>query len=405
MPAYSVTNLGTFGGQYPKVSALSDAGVVVGHVDLNGHHAIRYQNGVISELPVTSGAGAQANGISPSQPERIVGELTGSLPAGATLWTNGAYTDLSPLFASAFATAVDVNDDGIVAGFADPWCLRVNTVTNQVEKLFMPDGNSTIDEINKSGHIVGLIRKNWQITPYLFTKTLHVIHTPGPIDEDSSVHVNDHDVIAGTYRVPDLLHAFTYDYKSKVFRDIHGGQFIASSAAGINNDGVVVGTAFDSFDSYAFVWTEIDGMQRLIDLVDADGWTLGSVVGINEQGQIAGNGIHNGKYRAFLLTPVPESDEGEQKPGPKDLVGMVRELLLAGGAIGILLPDGSIIYPKDGPVDPDSPLQREIAVRSDIAVGLAMRVLASRISDPATRATAINVAEEIAKHAAQKDQR
>jgi hypothetical protein len=84
---------------------------------------------------------------------------------------------------------------------------------------------------------------------------------------------------------------------------------------------------------------------------------------------------------------------------------MVRELLLAGGAIGILLPDGSIIYPKDGPVDPDSPLQREIAVRSDIAVGLAMRVLASRISDPATRATAINVAEEIAKHAAQKDQR
>jgi hypothetical protein len=34
-----------------------------------------------------------------------------------------------------------------------------------------------------------------------------------------------------------------------------------------------------------------------------------------------------------------------------------------------------------------------------------MRVLASRISDPTTRATAMNVAEEIAKHAAQKEQR
>ena len=29
MPTYSITNLGTFGGQYPEVSALSDAGVAM----------------------------------------------------------------------------------------------------------------------------------------------------------------------------------------------------------------------------------------------------------------------------------------------------------------------------------------------------------------------------------------
>jgi hypothetical protein len=57
---------------------------------------------------------------------------------------------------------------------------------------------------------------------------------------------------------------------------------------------------------------------------------------------------------------------------------MVKRLLLAGGAIGILLPDGSIIYPKDGPVDPDSRSNANVGTRSDIAVGLAMRVLTSR---------------------------
>jgi uncharacterized membrane protein len=233
---------------------------------------------------------------------------------------------------------------------------------------------------------------------------MHLIPTPGPVEE-FSVYVNDNDVIAGSYRVPvNHMHAFTYDYQSKVFKDIHEAPFTTSIATSINNDGVVVGITADGFDTSAFVWTETNGMQRLIDLVDGGGWKFDSAVDINEKGQIAGNGVHNGQYRAFLLTPVPESDEGEHTHEPKDLVGMVKQVLLAGGGIGILLPDGSIIYPKDGPVDPDSPLQRVVGTRSDIALGLAMRVLASRISDPATRAKAMNVAEEIAKHAAQKDQ-
>ena len=64
--------------------------------------------------------------------------------------------------------------------------------------------------------------------------------------------------------------------------------------------------------------------------------------------------------------------------------------------MGILLPSGDIIYPKDGPVDPDSPLQRANAARSDAAIGLAMQVLARRISDRATREMAEKAAVEIA---------
>ena len=68
--------------------------------------------------------------------------------------------------------------------------------------------------------------------------------------------------------------------------------------------------------------------------------------------------------------------------------------------LGILLPSGNVIYPKDGPVDPDSPLQRQDAARSDAAIGLAMQVLAQRISDRSTRALAENASVEITRSAA-----
>jgi hypothetical protein len=34
-------------------------------------------------------------------------------------------------------------------------------------------------------------------------------------------------------------------------------------------------------------------------------WTLLQAGGINNRGQIDGFGVHNGNYRAFLLTPAP----------------------------------------------------------------------------------------------------
>jgi hypothetical protein len=81
---------------------------------------------------------------------------------------------------------------------------------------------------------------------------------------------------------------------------------------------------------------------------------------------------------------------------------MVKEILVAGSGMGILLPSGDIIYPGDGgPVDPGSPLLRLDAAQGDADVGLAMHVLAQRISDPFTRALAEKAAAQIALSAAQ----
>ncbi|MEO7456714.1 MAG: hypothetical protein ABIY52_10665 [Gemmatimonadaceae bacterium] len=398
MTAYSIKDLGTIGGYHPVAIALSDADVVAGHTSKN--RPFRWSNGALQELPtgIFTNHG-DVSGISPSQPERIVGGLWFGASHRAALWTNGVHTDLQPLLGGGFTGAVDINEDGLVAAYSDDWAVRLNIVTKQVEKLVMlNDAVTSIDSMNKAGNVVGITGKA-PTNAYLYDKGLHVIKTPGPVTWDR-VRVNDHGVVAATYDVPGHFHhAFTYDFKAKVFRDIHGGPFVSSITNGINNSGVVVGTGGDSFNQYAWVWTEADGMQRLVDLIDASGWTLITATAINEHGRIVGNGVHNGQDRAFLLTPI--RPKAGNRPWPIDLVALVRELIVAGGGMGVLLPDGSIIYPKDGPVDPDSPLQHFVAARSDATIGLAMHVLASRISDPATRAIAMKAADDITKRAAE----
>jgi len=58
------------------------------------------------------------------------------------------------------------------------------------------------------------------------------------------------------------------------------------------------------YTSRAFVW-RAGRMADLNDLIPPDsGWTLVDACGINDRGQIVGDGEHNGQERAFLLTPL-----------------------------------------------------------------------------------------------------
>ena len=78
-----------------------------------------------------------------------------------------------------------------------------------------------------------------------------------------------------------------------------------SAAYGINNDGQVVGYAeTDSGEVHAFLYTLEEGMQDLNTLIPADsGWVLEVAHGVNQYGQIVGQGLLKGIPRAFLLTP------------------------------------------------------------------------------------------------------
>jgi probable HAF family extracellular repeat protein len=80
---------------------------------------------------------------------------------------------------------------------------------------------------------------------------------------------------------------------------------VYTDATGINNAGQVVGWAFYSlYNERAFVWSPSTGMLDLNSLIPANsGWVLQFANGINDQGQIVGEGTLNGQAEGFLLTP------------------------------------------------------------------------------------------------------
>jgi len=78
----------------------------------------------------------------------------------------------------------------------------------------------------------------------------------------------------------------------------------ASQALAINADGEIAGRSGDTDFSHAHAVVWRDGVA--IDLNRAfagSAWTLLSATAINDVGQIAGVGVHNGERRAFLLSP------------------------------------------------------------------------------------------------------
>lgn len=116
--------------------------------------------------------------------------------------------------------------------------------------------------------------------------------------------INNHGTIAGETFLTGSEQAFLYANGSFRFLESFGGP---SQVWGLNNDNEVVGNTRIGEQVRAFLWREQNGMQDLNDLLPPDsGWTLSGAFGINDAGQIVGDGSFNGRSTAFLLNPVPE---------------------------------------------------------------------------------------------------
>jgi len=128
--------------------------------------------------------------------------------------------------------------------------------------------------------------------------------------------INDYGQVIGISSIADGRRAFLWDKNSGMINlgtlegfDSNGYIIKFSVATEMNNYGQVVGYSLIAGGRMRpFFWDKSSGISDLKDLVWAPGWTLNSVVGINNAGQMAGSGYYNGQQRAFVLTPksVPE---------------------------------------------------------------------------------------------------
>jgi len=131
------------------------------------------------------------------------------------------------------------------------------------------------------------------------------------VSADGSVVVGSSDSAAG--RVSEAFR-WTSDGDMVGLGFLPGGSN-DSQATGVSADGRVVVGSSGSFPGEAFIWTQTDGMERLIDVIAANGatglsdWTLRTASAISPDGQwIVGQALSPsgvlGAYRARLEVPV-----------------------------------------------------------------------------------------------------
>jgi probable HAF family extracellular repeat protein len=111
-----------------------------------------------------------------------------------------------------------------------------------------------------------------------------------------------------------------------MYLDTLGGSF--NEARGLNNLGQVVGHSMteDGLFHAFFTGPNGQGLTNLeieTDILNA-GWSNIRVAAINDLGQIAGTGDHNGIRRPFLLSPVPEPETYAMMLAGLSILGFIR---------------------------------------------------------------------------------
>jgi probable HAF family extracellular repeat protein len=220
--------------------------------------------------------------------------------------------------------------------------------------------------INKAGQITGTasLAGNSASHAFLFDGTMHDLGTLGGTTStgnsiNDSGRITGHSTLAGNA----AYHAFLYD---GAMRDLGtlGGLF--SSGASINNKGQIAGYSQlpDNLVTHAFVY---DGtMQDLNKLIDSSSkWELVYAFGINDAGQITGDGYINGEKHAFLLTPLVCGLDVTKTSTPDATPGFVTYLFKVSNH-GTSVSNLTGIDTQLGTIFPSQPLAAGVTIQKSI---------------------------------------
>lgn len=314
---YSVTELGTLGGNFANPHDINNSGDIVGESTTAGGatHAFLYSGGSMTDLGTLSGSNLVARSINSS------GDITGyfTTSGGSVqhpfLYSGGTLTDIMSGTPSDNGNAYAINDSGTVVGtsytggrhpFSYSGGIFTNLYTAGLNQYAVPYG------INTSGQISGSASN----AAFLFSggSSYALATLGGNQAEGQGINllgqIAGYSLIAGN----SLHHAFVSrptipNATTCSVRDLGtltGGS--ESFAYDVNAYGEVVGTSGytgGAFGNHAFVFK--DGqMQDLNTLIPAGtGYTLKYANAINDQGQIVCVGTTaTSVQRAFLLTPL-----------------------------------------------------------------------------------------------------
>ncbi len=334
---YTITNLGTLGGNMSDAAGINDSGQITGtsRVADGDKHAFFYDGGIMTDIGTLGVISYGYGGINDS------GQIAGTSNGHAFFYDGGIMTNIGPR-----SSAYGINNIGQIAGTTSSRAFLYYRGT-MTDIGTLGGTKAEASDINNCGQIAGgsHLTENSEYHAFLYDNGTMIDLGALGGNYSHAYGINDSGQVVGhSLTADEEFHAFLYDNDAMVDLGTLGGT--SSHAYGINDSGQVVGRSYFALNdtkSHAFLYDENLGMLDLNNLIlPASGWELELARDINSSGQIVGYGQINGRKRAFLLTPVPDSTIPVANAG-KDL------LVSADGQCGALVTlDGSGSYDNEG---------------------------------------------------------
>ena len=330
-PHYTVTDLGSLGGQECDATGLNNKGQIVGGADTSKHgkgpefltNVFVWQNGHMRAVPGLDGSHAFVVAVSDGglmagaySPDPLKAKFAAALfNLNGKVRPLGGFPALQHGYSLSEAEAV--NAKGQAVGISNNQAFFWNG--SRLRKLAPPPGFTAADAgaINDRGEAAGKANRIGAGLTRTYAllwntagraKDLGVL--PGYTDSIAR-GINSKGQIAGWVGVSGGTsgRGLTFHYQAFIWQNgkMRGLGSIPrlpdSKASALNDNGQVVGNAYHQTDEAALLWQN-GKVYELNKLVPAhSGWKLQNALVINNRGWIIGNGIHNGIRRGFLLTP------------------------------------------------------------------------------------------------------
>jgi len=340
---YGIVDLGTLGGDLSEAYGINNAGQVVGwstRADGAGHGFL-YSGGAMTDLgTLIGGSASYATGINDMGQVVGYGGINAYGPqfrefTQGFIWTNGSMQPLGALYCPCSfnerygtSAAYGINSAGQAVG--DSRTVRGEVFrhaflwqSGAMQDIGGGPGGTSISYaygINDAGQVVGRLDDRaflWQDGAGRQDLGTLPGHT-----WSAARAINSQGRVVGESLAPTGTEGSAFLWEAGAMRDL--GALAGdpwSQANGINGRDQIVGRSGtrDWASSRAFL-SQAGVMRDLNGLLPAgSGWELQSASAINDAGQIVGVGMHDGRRRAFLMSPGGSSSSSGGRPGSRRL--------------------------------------------------------------------------------------